>query len=156
MDIDLGLVVLSALASFAACFFATLSGGGAGLILLPVLMLTGMPFTNALASNKMAVAFIGFGSGVRFEDTAPHPDIGTAVGTDGVKHGSRENDRRQGRIGTAVENHLDVERLQPALRIEASLSMYHRWMPTRRLWWSQRCRRRRRSVQSRRQQSHLR
>lgn len=53
-------------ASFLACFFSSLAGGGAGLILLPILLFTGLPFVNALSSNKLAVAFIGVGSGSRF------------------------------------------------------------------------------------------
>lgn len=66
MDISFGLVIVSALASFVACFFSALAGGGAGLILLPILILTGMPFINALASHKLAVGFIGIGSTVRY------------------------------------------------------------------------------------------
>lgn len=66
MDISLGLILISALASFAACFFSALAGGGAGLILLPILILTGLPFINALASHKLAVGFIGIGSTLRY------------------------------------------------------------------------------------------
>lgn len=65
-DIGLGLVLLTFAASFAACFFSSLSGGGAGLILLPVLLFTGLPFINALASHKLAVGFIGIGSTLRY------------------------------------------------------------------------------------------
>lgn len=64
--VSLGLIVLTFLASFAACFFSTLSGGGAGLILLPILLFTGLPYINALASHKLAVGFIGVGSTIRF------------------------------------------------------------------------------------------
>ncbi len=63
---SLGLVVVSALASFAACFFSALAGGGAGLILLPILIMSGLPFINALASHKLAVGFIGIGSTWRY------------------------------------------------------------------------------------------
>lgn len=65
-DISLTLVLLTFAASFAACFFSSLSGGGAGLILLPVLLFTGLPFINALASHKLAVGFIGIGSTIRY------------------------------------------------------------------------------------------
>ncbi len=66
MDISLGLVVVSAVASFFACFFSSLAGGGAGLILLPILIISGLPFINALASHKLAVGFIGIGSTLRY------------------------------------------------------------------------------------------
>lgn len=65
-DISLTLILLTFAASFAACFFSSLSGGGAGLILLPVLLFTGLPFINALASHKLAVGFIGIGSTMRY------------------------------------------------------------------------------------------
>ncbi|MEB3229481.1 MAG: sulfite exporter TauE/SafE family protein [Leptolyngbyaceae bacterium] len=56
----------SFVASFIACFFSSLAGGGAGLILLPILLLLGLPFVNALACHKLAVGFIGIGSGYRY------------------------------------------------------------------------------------------
>ena len=65
-DIGLPQIFLTFAASFAACFFSSLSGGGAGLILLPVLLFTGLPFINALASHKLAVGFIGIGSTLRY------------------------------------------------------------------------------------------
>jgi len=65
-DVSLSLILLTFAASFAACFFSSLSGGGAGLILLPVLLFTGLPFINALASHKLAVGFIGIGSTLRY------------------------------------------------------------------------------------------
>lgn len=66
MDISLGVVLISAIASFVACFFSALAGGGAGLILLPILIISGLPFINALASHKLAVGFIGIGSTFRY------------------------------------------------------------------------------------------
>ncbi len=66
MVISIGEVVVSALASFVACFFSALAGGGAGLILLPILIISGLPFINALASHKLAVGFIGVGSTLRY------------------------------------------------------------------------------------------
>ncbi len=65
-DSSFHLILITFIASFAACFFSSLSGGGAGLILLPVLIFTGLPFINALASHKLAVGFIGIGSSIRF------------------------------------------------------------------------------------------
>lgn len=65
-DINWGFIFITAIASFVACFFSSLAGGGAGLILLPILIFTGMPFINALASHQMAVAFIGIGSTYRY------------------------------------------------------------------------------------------
>lgn len=65
-EIDLGFILLSFAASFAACFFSSLAGGGAGLVLLPILVLLGLPFIQALACHKLAVGFIGIGSGYRF------------------------------------------------------------------------------------------
>lgn len=65
-DISVGFISASFLASFVACFFSSLAGGGAGLILLPILLLLGLPFVNALACHKLAVGFIGLGSGYRY------------------------------------------------------------------------------------------
>ncbi|MEM6252599.1 MAG: sulfite exporter TauE/SafE family protein [Cyanobacteria bacterium P01_D01_bin.156] len=65
-DISPGFIGISFLASFVACFFSSLAGGGAGLILLPILLLLGLPFVNALACHKLAVGFIGIGSGYRY------------------------------------------------------------------------------------------
>lgn len=66
MEISWGLALISAAASFTACFFSSLAGGGAGLILLPILIISGLPFINALASHKLAVGFIGVGSTLRY------------------------------------------------------------------------------------------
>lgn len=65
-DISFGFIFLTFIASFAACFFSSLSGGGAGLILLPILLFMGLPFINALASHKFAVGFIGIGSTIKY------------------------------------------------------------------------------------------
>lgn len=66
IDPSPGFIALSFLASFVACFFSSLAGGGAGLILLPLLLLLGLPFVSALACHKLAVGFIGVGSGYRY------------------------------------------------------------------------------------------
>ena len=65
-EINLVFIGSSFIASFIACFFSSLAGGGAGLILLPILLLLGLPFVNALACHKLAVGFIGIGSGYRY------------------------------------------------------------------------------------------
>ncbi|MEO0868475.1 MAG: sulfite exporter TauE/SafE family protein [Cyanobacteria bacterium J06642_11] len=65
-DISPGFIGASFVASFVACFFSSLAGGGAGLILLPILLFLGLPFVNALACHKLAVGFIGLGSGYRY------------------------------------------------------------------------------------------
>lgn len=59
-------LLLGFLGSFLACFLSTLAGGGAGFILLPVLLLLGLPFPNALACHKLAVTCIGIGGALRF------------------------------------------------------------------------------------------
>ncbi|TVQ93328.1 MAG: hypothetical protein EA400_02735 [Chromatiaceae bacterium] len=64
-DLGPGLILLTFAASFAACFFSSLSGGGAELILLPGLLFAGLPFINVLASHKLAVGFISY-AGARF------------------------------------------------------------------------------------------
>ncbi len=56
------MLIISFFTALIACFFATLAGGGAGLILQPVFMLSGLPYINALASAKLAVGFIGISS----------------------------------------------------------------------------------------------
>lgn len=63
---EISVILLTAAASFVACFFSALAGGGAGLILLPALIISGLPFINALASHKLAVGFIGVGSTLRY------------------------------------------------------------------------------------------
>ena len=65
-EISMGFLAASFAASFLACFFSSLAGGGAGLILLPILLLLDLPFVNALACHKLAVGFIGVGGGYRF------------------------------------------------------------------------------------------
>ena len=45
-------------------FISALSGGGAGLIQLPALLFFGLPFSNALATHKVASVALGFGASV--------------------------------------------------------------------------------------------
>ncbi len=48
--------------TFIANLFASVSGGGAGLIQFPVLILLGLPFATALGTHKIAVVFLGIGA----------------------------------------------------------------------------------------------
>ncbi|MTH76679.1 TSUP family transporter [Paracoccus aestuariivivens] len=56
LDLSLELVLILAGAAFAAGFVDSIAGGG-GLITVPVLMLVGIPPTQALATNKVQGAF---------------------------------------------------------------------------------------------------
>lgn len=53
------------LAALAANWFSALSGGGAGLIQLPILIFLGLPFAIALATHKVATVFLGLGAAIR-------------------------------------------------------------------------------------------
>lgn len=67
LELNLQLITITTLASFVATFFASLAGGGGGLILLPILLLTGLPYVNALSIHKIAMTAMGIGSGFRFK-----------------------------------------------------------------------------------------
>lgn len=81
------------LTGFAASFFSALSGGGAGLLQFPALVLLGLSFAAAVATHKVAVVALGVGS------TARHLREGgidwrfllicTALGLPGVVGGTR-------------------------------------------------------------------
>ena len=51
--------------SLLANIFSALSGGGAGLIQLPVLIFLGLPFGIALATHKVATIALGIGATAR-------------------------------------------------------------------------------------------
>ena len=51
--------------SLLANMFSALSGGGAGLIQLPVLIFLGLPFGIALATHKVATVALGIGATIR-------------------------------------------------------------------------------------------
>ncbi|HEC12337.1 MAG TPA: sulfite exporter TauE/SafE family protein [Acidiferrobacteraceae bacterium] len=51
--------------SLVANIFSAFSGGGAGLIQLPVLIFLGLPFTVALATHKAATVALGIGATLR-------------------------------------------------------------------------------------------
>jgi uncharacterized membrane protein YfcA len=57
--------VLIFVISLVANVFSALSGGGAGLIQLPVLIFLGLPFGIALATHKVATIALGIGATVR-------------------------------------------------------------------------------------------
>ena len=51
--------------SFLSNTFSAISGGGAGLIQLPALILFGIPYYQALASHKLATVALGIGGSIR-------------------------------------------------------------------------------------------
>ena len=53
------------LISFFSNTFSAISGGGAGLIQLPALILSGVPYYQALASHKLATVALGIGGSLR-------------------------------------------------------------------------------------------
>ena len=53
------------LISFFSNTFSAISGGGAGLIQLPALILSGIPYYQALASHKLATVALGIGGSLR-------------------------------------------------------------------------------------------
>ena len=57
--------VLIFLISFISNTFSAISGGGAGLIQLPALILSGLPYYQALATHKVATVALGFGGSIR-------------------------------------------------------------------------------------------
>ena len=61
--------VLIFLISFISNTFSAISGGGAGLIQLPALILFGLPYYQALATHKVATVALGLGGSIRnFKD----------------------------------------------------------------------------------------
>jgi len=59
------------LLSLLANVFSAFSGGGAGLIQLPVLIFLGLPFAIALATHKVASVALGIGATIRHLREAP-------------------------------------------------------------------------------------
>tara|TARA_B100001989_G_scaffold94032_1_gene65400 strand:- start:582 stop:1394 length:813 start_codon:yes stop_codon:yes gene_type:complete len=51
--------------SFFSNTFSAISGGGAGLLQLPALILSGVPYSQALASHKLATVALGIGGSLR-------------------------------------------------------------------------------------------
>ena len=58
-------LLLIFIVSLIANFFSAFSGGGAGLIQLPILIFLGLPFGTALATHKVASVALGFGATLR-------------------------------------------------------------------------------------------
>ena len=57
--------ILLFLISFIANAFSAFSGGGAGLLQLPLLIFLGLPFSVALATHKLATVALGIGATIR-------------------------------------------------------------------------------------------
>jgi len=57
--------VLIFIISFISNTFSAISGGGAGLIQLPALLLSGIPYYQALATHKIATVALGLGGSIR-------------------------------------------------------------------------------------------
>ena len=57
--------ILIFLISFFSNTFSAISGGGAGLLQLPALILFGVPYYQALASHKLATVALGLGGSLR-------------------------------------------------------------------------------------------
>ena len=57
--------ILIFLISFVSNTFSAISGGGAGLIQLPALILSGIPYYQALATHKVATVALGLGGSIR-------------------------------------------------------------------------------------------
>ena len=55
--------------SFFSNTFSAIAGGGAGLIQLPALILSGVPYYQALASHKLATVALGLGGSLRNQKT---------------------------------------------------------------------------------------
>ena len=64
-DLDLYNNFLIFLISFTSNTFSAVSGGGAGLIQLPALLLSGIPYYQALATHKIATVALGLGGSIR-------------------------------------------------------------------------------------------
>ena len=63
--------------SFLSNTFSAISGGGAGLLQLPALILSGVPYYQALASHKLATVALGIGGSLRNYKSVRN-DIGIA------------------------------------------------------------------------------
>ena len=64
-DIHIYNYILIFLISFVSNTFSAISGGGAGLIQLPALILSGLPYYQALATHKVATVALGLGGSLR-------------------------------------------------------------------------------------------
>ena len=64
VSIDIFSQIFLGFISFLSNFISALSGGGAGLIQLPALLFFGLPFSNALATHKVASVALGLGASI--------------------------------------------------------------------------------------------
>ena len=65
IDNSLYIFISIFLISFFSNTFSAISGGGAGLLQLPALILFGVPYYQALASHKLATVALGIGGSLR-------------------------------------------------------------------------------------------
>ncbi|MDC3147568.1 sulfite exporter TauE/SafE family protein [Prochlorococcus sp. AH-716-I09] len=65
VDHSLYKIISFYLISFCSNTFSAISGGGAGLLQLPALILFGVPYYQALASHKLATVALGIGGSLR-------------------------------------------------------------------------------------------
>ena len=65
VDHSLYKIISIFLVSFTSNTFSAISGGGAGLLQLPALILFGIPYYQALASHKLATVALGVGGSLR-------------------------------------------------------------------------------------------
>tara|TARA_Y100001968_G_C19314398_1_gene695872 strand:- start:238 stop:1011 length:774 start_codon:yes stop_codon:yes gene_type:complete len=64
INTDIFSQIFLGIVSFVSNFISALSGGGAGLIQLPALLLFGLPFSKALATHKVASVALGVGASI--------------------------------------------------------------------------------------------
>ena len=65
VDLSLNKSIFLFLISFFSNTFSAMSGGGAGLLQLPALILSGVPYYQALACHKLATVALGIGGSLR-------------------------------------------------------------------------------------------
>ena len=65
LDFSLYKIISIFFISFFSNTFSAVSGGGAGLLQLPALILSGVPYHQALASHKLATVALGLGGSLR-------------------------------------------------------------------------------------------
>ena len=61
---DINSQIILGFISFFSNFISALSGGGAGLVQLPALLIFGLPFSKALATHKVASVALGLGASI--------------------------------------------------------------------------------------------
>tara|TARA_Y100001968_G_scaffold75362_1_gene66862 strand:- start:190 stop:963 length:774 start_codon:yes stop_codon:yes gene_type:complete len=64
LSTDIFSQIILGIVSIFSNFISALSGGGAGLIQLPALLFFGLPFSNALATHKVASVALGLGASI--------------------------------------------------------------------------------------------